>query len=105
MSVTLPPAVNEADRELLLHLEWDRGTEQPRRLRAKVAAYAGYFNDRNREFHRILDRHVDDVLAALRTGCQPPIHARAGRRTLELAIASINSFETGRRVPTIPGEH
>src|SRR5207245_11220555 len=33
-------------REVLLHLEWDRGTEQPRRLRAKLAAYAGYFNDR-----------------------------------------------------------
>jgi len=33
-------------REVLLHLEWDRGTEQSRRLRAKVAAYAGYFNDR-----------------------------------------------------------
>jgi hypothetical protein len=34
------------DREVLLHLEWDRGTEQPRRLRAKLGAYAGYFNDR-----------------------------------------------------------
>jgi len=34
------------EREVLFHLEWDRGTEQPRRLRAKLAAYAGYFNDR-----------------------------------------------------------
>src|SRR5579859_4859367 len=34
------------DGELLIHLEWDRGTEQPRRLRAKLVAYAGYFNDR-----------------------------------------------------------
>jgi len=34
------------DREVLIHLEWDRGTEQPRRLRAKLATYAGYFNDR-----------------------------------------------------------
>jgi len=34
------------DREVLIHLEWDRGTEQPRRLRAKFAAYARYFNDR-----------------------------------------------------------
>jgi len=34
------------DREVLIHLEWDRGTEQPRRLRAKLAAYVGYFNDR-----------------------------------------------------------
>ena len=34
------------DREVLIHLEWDRGTEQRRRLRAKLATYAGYFNDR-----------------------------------------------------------
>ena len=34
------------DRELLLHLEWDRGTEQPRRLRAKLRAYIRYFVDR-----------------------------------------------------------
>src|SRR5712691_9640729 len=34
------------DCEVLIHLEWDRGTEQPRRLRAKLASYAGYFNDR-----------------------------------------------------------
>ena len=31
--------------ELLLHLEWDRGSEQTRRLHAKVAAYARYFRD------------------------------------------------------------
>ena len=35
-----------ADGELLLHLEWDRGTEQPRRLRAKLLAYVNYFADR-----------------------------------------------------------
>ena len=34
------------DREVLIHLEWDRGTEQPRRLRAKLASYTGYFADR-----------------------------------------------------------
>ena len=34
------------DRELLLHLEWDRGSEQPRRLRAKLLAYVRYFADR-----------------------------------------------------------
>jgi Replication-relaxation len=34
------------DREVLIHLEWDRGTEQPRRLRAKLHAYTAYFADR-----------------------------------------------------------
>ena len=28
---------------MLLHLEWDRGTEQPRRLRLKLEAYRAYF--------------------------------------------------------------
>jgi Replication-relaxation len=34
------------DREVLIHLEWDRGTEQTRRLRAKLHAYTAYFADR-----------------------------------------------------------
>jgi predicted dehydrogenase len=63
---------------------------------------AGYFNDVAREFHRTFDRHVDDVIGALRSGKPPPIHARAGRRALALAHACIHSFETGRRVSTDP---
>lgn len=59
---------------------------------------AGYFNDLGRMFHWTLDRHVDEVLAALRAGAAPPVHARAGRRALELALASVRSFETGTRV-------
>lgn len=61
---------------------------------------AGYFNDRDREFHRTFDRHVDEVLSAFRRGDEPPVHARAGRRALELAFATIQSFETGERVAT-----
>ena len=34
------------DSEPLLHLEWDRGTEQPRRLRLKLLSYLRYFVDR-----------------------------------------------------------
>jgi myo-inositol 2-dehydrogenase / D-chiro-inositol 1-dehydrogenase len=59
---------------------------------------AGYFNDRDREFHRTFDAHFDDMLRAFRAGAQPPIHARAGRRALALAHAAIQSFETGTRV-------
>lgn len=59
---------------------------------------AGYFNDVERSFARTFDRHVDAVLAALRAGEPPPIHARAGRRALLLAHCAIESFETGRRV-------
>jgi hypothetical protein len=32
--------------ELFLHLEWDRGSEQARRLYGKLAAYVSYFRDR-----------------------------------------------------------
>ena len=59
---------------------------------------AGYFNDRDREFHRTFDRHVAALIAALERGEPPPIHARAGRRALALARAAIRSFQTGRRV-------
>jgi len=59
---------------------------------------AGYFNDLGREFHRTFDQHADALLAALRAGEPPPVHARAGRRALLLAHAAIRSFEEGRRV-------
>jgi myo-inositol 2-dehydrogenase/D-chiro-inositol 1-dehydrogenase len=59
---------------------------------------AGYFNDRDREFHRTFDRYADDMLAAFRRADAPPVPARAGRRALVLACAAIRSFETGTRV-------
>jgi predicted dehydrogenase len=59
---------------------------------------AGYFNDEARTFEYTFDRHLDAVLAAFRAGHQPPVHARAGRRALELAIGIIRSFEEGVRV-------
>jgi myo-inositol 2-dehydrogenase / D-chiro-inositol 1-dehydrogenase len=59
---------------------------------------AGYFNDRDREFHRTFDKHVDVLLHALRAGDPPPIQARDGLRALELAYAIISSFEGGQRV-------
>lgn len=62
---------------------------------------AGYFNDADRDFHATFDRHVDDLLPALREGRQPPIPARAGQRALLLAHAVIRSFETGTHVSTL----
>ncbi|MEQ1734955.1 MAG: Gfo/Idh/MocA family oxidoreductase [Rhodoglobus sp.] len=63
---------------------------------------AGYFNDEARTFEYTFDRHVDAVLAALRAGDPPPVHARAGRRALALARAAIESHATGTRVATVP---
>lgn len=59
---------------------------------------AGYFNDEGREFQRTFDLHMDAVLEAFRAGEAPPIPAEAGQRALQLALAAIESFETGRRV-------
>jgi myo-inositol 2-dehydrogenase / D-chiro-inositol 1-dehydrogenase len=59
---------------------------------------AGYFNDFDREFHRTFDLHLDAIIDAFKRGDQPPIHARAGRRALQLAWAAVESFESGKRV-------
>ena len=58
----------------------------------------GYFNDRDRSFERTFDRHADAMLKAFRAGEEPPVHARAGRRALELAQACVRSADTRRRV-------
>ena len=65
---------------------------------------AGYFNDVDRQFHRTFDKHVDELLSALRKKQAPPIHARAGRRALVLALAIIESFESGTRVDVPPDD-
>ena len=59
---------------------------------------AGYFNDRDREFHRTFDAYMDALLTAFKDGQRPPVHASAGRRALALAYAAIESFESGQRV-------
>ena len=61
---------------------------------------AGYFNDADRAFECTFGRHLDAVLRAFRAGAEPPVHARAGRRALQLALAAVRSYETGRRVTT-----
>ncbi|MCX5512044.1 gfo/Idh/MocA family oxidoreductase [Kaistia algarum] len=59
---------------------------------------AGYFNDRDRSFYQTFDHHMGAVIAALRAGSPPPVHARAGRRALMIAEAAIRSFRSGTRV-------
>jgi myo-inositol 2-dehydrogenase / D-chiro-inositol 1-dehydrogenase len=61
---------------------------------------AGYFNDVERSFHHTLDRHFDAVLSSFVAGEEPPVHARAGLRALQLAHAAIASNAKGVRVPT-----
>ena len=64
---------------------------------------AGYFNDDDRRFYALFERHLDDVVRAFRSGDDPPIHARAGRRALELADACRRSATTGTRQVGLSG--
>jgi len=44
-----------ADREITFDLEWDRGTEHPRRIRQKANGYVTYFHGRRQaELHHVL---------------------------------------------------
>ncbi len=62
---------------------------------------AGYFNDREREFHATFDRYLDAMIPAFVAGQEPPVHAEAGRRALRLCLGIIESFESGARVSTV----
>ena len=59
---------------------------------------AGYFNDTDREFQRTFDAYTEAMLSAFRQGRPPPVPAEAGRRALRLALATIESFQTGTRI-------
>ena len=59
---------------------------------------AGYFNDTGREFQRTFDAYTEAMLSAFRQGRPPPVPAEAGRRALRLALATIESFQTGTRI-------
>jgi predicted dehydrogenase len=59
---------------------------------------AGYFNDIDREFHRTFDLYIEAMVQAFLHEEPPPVHARAGLRALQLAHATIESVENGRRV-------
>jgi myo-inositol 2-dehydrogenase / D-chiro-inositol 1-dehydrogenase len=82
----------------------DRLGDRPDDREVSSVWKAGYFNDVDRQFHRTFDKHVDELLSALRKKQAPPIHARAGRRALvlALALAIIESFESGTRVDVPP---
>jgi myo-inositol 2-dehydrogenase / D-chiro-inositol 1-dehydrogenase len=76
-----------------------RFTFTPARSEHSEVWQAGYFDDDARAFHATLDRHLDAVVDALCAGGEPPVHARAGLRALEIAHAVIASHEQGSRVP------
>jgi predicted dehydrogenase len=65
---------------------------------------AGYFDDRGRDFSAMFEAHLDALLPALLAGGQPPIHARAGARALDLAAAVITSAQERRHVAVPPAK-
>lgn len=58
---------------------------------------AGYFNDDDRRFYALFEKHLDELVPAFRRGDPPPVHAAAGRRALALAAACVRSAATGNR--------
>ncbi|GHO62176.1 hypothetical protein KSC_010680 [Ktedonobacter sp. SOSP1-52] len=93
--------VNGDKGRILIEDTVRRYTFQPAGNEIGEVWQAGYFNDRDREFHRTFDKHLEAVLPAFKQGQRPPVPAEAGRRALELAHAAIRSFETGQRVSTL----
>ncbi len=59
---------------------------------------AGYKDDHDRSFHATLGTYLDAALDAFKQGAAPPVPASCGRRALQLALASVQSFQTGTRV-------
>ena len=59
---------------------------------------AGFFNDYEREFHRTFDEHFNEVINNFINKITPPIHAIAGKRALQLALASIKSMQTNKTI-------
>jgi predicted dehydrogenase len=91
--------INGSEGRLLIEDTVRRYSFQARGSEIAEVWQAGYFNDRDREFHRTFDKYIDALLKAFKAGDPPPVPAEAGRRALALAHAAIQSFETGRRVP------
>lgn len=83
---------------LLIEDTTRRYTFSPHNSETAQIWQAGYFNDRDRSFYQTFDKHFDHLLANFRGKEPPPIPASAGRRALMLAMACIESFQTGRRI-------
>ena len=59
---------------------------------------SSFFNDYEREFHRTFDEHFNEVIKKFINNEEPPIHANAGKRALELALSSIESYKKRKSV-------
>jgi predicted dehydrogenase len=92
--------INGLDGRILIEDTVRRYTYTPARDEVSRVWQAGYFNDRDRDFHATFDRYLDDMLPAFVDGRRPPVHAEVGRRALQLAHAIIDSYENGTRVST-----
>ncbi|NQT94179.1 MAG: Gfo/Idh/MocA family oxidoreductase [Lentisphaerae bacterium] len=90
--------INGLDGRVLIEDTVRRFSMQNKGSETREVWEAGYFNDADREFHRTFDKHFDAVIDAFRSGREPPVHARAGRRALKLALAAVRAFEEERTV-------
>jgi predicted dehydrogenase len=90
--------VNGTDGHVVVEDTVRRFTYQAKGSERREVWEAGYFNDVDREFHRTFDKHLNEILKAFQAGKEPPVPASAGKRALVLAHATIESYESGKRV-------
>ena len=90
--------VNGTDGHIVVEDTARRFTYQAKGSEHRDVWEAGYFNDVDREFQRTFDKHLEEILKAFQAGKEPPVHASSGRRALSLAYATIESYESGKRV-------
>jgi myo-inositol 2-dehydrogenase / D-chiro-inositol 1-dehydrogenase len=104
-SYTYPDAhrleLNGLDGRVVVEDTVRRYTFTPSGSETSSVWQAGYFNDRERDFHATFDRYLDAMLPAFVAGERPPVHAETGRRALRLCLGIVESFETGTRVSTL----
>ncbi len=94
--------INGTQGRVLIEDAVRRYSFQPAGSETAEVWQADYFNDFDREFHRTFDKHFDAVITAFAASKPPPVPAAAGARALELALASIESFNTARQVHVDP---
>lgn len=90
--------LNGTQGRLLVDDTFRRYTFNERGQETSEVWEAGIFNDGARQFGRMMDAHVDELVPAFAAGKPAPVPASCGLRALAIAEAAIESHRTGRRV-------
>ena len=90
--------INGSKRRILIQDQVKKYTFNKKNSEVAEVWEAGFFNDYEREFHRTFDEHFNEVVKNFINNKEPPVHAKVGKRALELALFSIESYKKRKRV-------